>query len=155
MLKLIAPQYPTKALAPLMLEDYRKVMVERRGEEEQFSSEHIVECMKKVIAVDLKQTVHVDKDLQIRAYYAGHVLGAAMFYAKVGDTAMVYTGDYNMTPDRHLGAAQIDRLQLDLLISESTYATTIRDSKYGREREFLKAVWNINTIISQIFLYFY
>lgn len=41
-----------------------------------------------------------------------------MFYAKVGDTAMVYTGDYNMTPDRHLGAAQIDRLQLDLLISE-------------------------------------
>lgn len=40
-------QYPTKALAPLMLEDYRKVMVERRGEEEQFTSEHIVECMKK------------------------------------------------------------------------------------------------------------
>ncbi|CAK9135579.1 unnamed protein product [Ilex paraguariensis] len=24
-------------------------------------------------AVDLKQTVQVDKDLQIRAYYAGHV----------------------------------------------------------------------------------
>lgn len=46
------------------------------------------------------------------------VLGAAMFYAKVGDTAMVYTGDYNMTPDRHLGAAQIDRLRLDLLITE-------------------------------------
>lgn len=40
-------QYPTKALAPLMLEDYRKVMVERRGEEEQFSYDNIVECMKK------------------------------------------------------------------------------------------------------------
>ncbi|KAG6707822.1 hypothetical protein I3842_06G051600 [Carya illinoinensis] len=132
--------YPTKALAPSMLEDYRKVMVERRGEEEQFTSEHIVECMKKVIAVDVKQTVQVDKDLMIRAYYAGHVLGAAMFYTKVGDSAIVYTGDYNMTPDRHLGAAQIDRLQLDLLITESTYATTIRDSKYGREAEFLKAV---------------
>ncbi|KAI3466944.1 hypothetical protein Pfo_023607 [Paulownia fortunei] len=132
--------YPTKALAPLMLEDYRKVMIDRRGEEEQFSSEHIVECMKKVTAVDLKQTVCVDKDLQIRAYYAGHVLGAAMFYAKVGDAAIVYTGDYNMTPDRHLGAAQIDRLQLDLVITESTYATTNRDSKYVREREFLKAV---------------
>ncbi|XP_050130727.1 cleavage and polyadenylation specificity factor subunit 3-II [Malus sylvestris] len=132
--------YPTKALSPIMLEDYRKVMVERRGEEEQFSSHHIAECMKKVIPVDLKQTVQVDKDLQIRAYYAGHVLGAAMFYAKVGDATMVYTGDYNMTPDRHLGAAQIDRLNLDLLISESTYATTIRDSKYAREREFLRAV---------------
>jgi len=41
-----------------------------------------------------------------------------MFYAKVGDAAMVYTGDYNMTADRHLGAAQIDRLQLDLVITE-------------------------------------
>ncbi|KAF7133503.1 hypothetical protein RHSIM_Rhsim09G0089400 [Rhododendron simsii] len=132
--------YPTKALGPLMLEDYRKVMVDRRGEEEQFSSENILQCMRKVTAVDLKQTVQVDKDLQIRAYYAGHVIGAAMFYAKVGDTAMVYTGDYNMTPDRHLGAAQIDRLRLDLLITESTYATTVRDSKYAREREFLKAV---------------
>ncbi|KAL3655340.1 Cleavage and polyadenylation specificity factor subunit 3-II [Castilleja foliolosa] len=132
--------YPTKALAPLMLEDYRKVMVDRRGEAEQFSSEDIVECIKKVTAVDLKQTIQVDKDLQIRAYYAGHVLGAAMFYAKVGDAAMVYTGDYNMTPDRHLGAAQIDKLQLDILITESTYATTYRDSKYVREREFLKAV---------------
>ncbi|GAU20382.1 hypothetical protein TSUD_12010 [Trifolium subterraneum] len=132
--------YPTKALSPLMLEDYRKVMVDRRGEEELFTSEHIAECMKKVIAVDLKQTVQVDEDLQIRAYYAGHVIGAAMFYVKVGDAEMVYTGDYNMTPDRHLGAAQIDRLRLDLLITESTYATTIRDSKYAREREFLKAV---------------
>ncbi|XP_043707112.1 cleavage and polyadenylation specificity factor subunit 3-II isoform X2 [Telopea speciosissima] len=132
--------YPTKALAPLMLEDSRKVMVDRKGEEEQFTYNHIMDCMKKVTAVDLKQTVQVDKDLQIRAYYAGHVLGAAMFYAKVGDSAIVYTGDYNMTPDRHLGAAQIDRLQLDLLITESTYATTVRDSKYGREREFLKAV---------------
>lgn len=134
--------YPTKALAPLMLEDYRKVMVDRRGEQELFSSDDITECMKKVIAVDVKQTVQVDRDLQIRAYYAGHVIGAAMFYAKVGDSTMVYTGDYNMTPDRHLGAAQIDRLKLDLLVTESTYATTIRDSKYAREREFLKAVHN-------------
>ncbi|XP_047048348.1 cleavage and polyadenylation specificity factor subunit 3-II-like [Lolium rigidum] len=132
--------YPTKALAPLMLEDYRKVMVDHRGEEEQYSYQDIQRCMKKVIPVDLKQTIQVDRDLVIRAYYAGHVLGAAMIYAKVGDATMVYTGDYNMTPDRHLGAAQIDRLKLDLLITESTYAKTVRDSKHAREREFLKAV---------------
>jgi integrator complex subunit 11 len=132
--------YPTKALAPFMLEDYRKVTMDQRGQEEQYSYEDILRCMKKVIPLDLKQTVQVDKDLVIRAYYAGHVLGAAMIYAKAGDAAMVYTGDYNMTPDRHLGAAQIDRLKLDLLITESTYAKTIRDSKHAREREFLKAV---------------
>ncbi|KAK6163973.1 hypothetical protein DH2020_000837 [Rehmannia glutinosa] len=125
--------YPTKALAPIMLEDYRKVMVDRRGEKERFSSEDIVEYH----AVDLKTDCSVDKDLRsvhtmqgmccfsIRlcmlfvTVWQHNVLGAAMFYAKVGDAAILYTGDYNMTPDRHLGAAQIDRLQLDLVITEN------------------------------------
>ena len=35
-----------------------------------------------------------------QAYYAGHVLGAAMFMVRVGSQSVVYTGDYNMTPDR-------------------------------------------------------
>ena len=34
-----------------------------------------------------------------------------------------------MTPDRHLGAAWIDKCKPDVIITESTYATTIRDSK--------------------------
>jgi integrator complex subunit 11 len=59
---------------------------------------------------------------------------------KVGSQSVVYTGDYNMTPDRHLGAAWIDKCRPDLLITESTYATTIRDSKRCRERDFLKKV---------------
>lgn len=45
-----------------------------------------------------------------------------------------------MTPDRHLGAAWIDPVKPNILITESTYATTIRDSKRARERDFLKKV---------------
>ena len=63
-----------------------------------------------------------------------------MFHIRVGAQSIVYTGDYNMTPDRHLGAAWIDKCRPDLLITESTYATTIRDSKRCRERDFLKKV---------------
>eukprot|EP00271_Cylindrocystis_brebissonii_P015288 TRINITY_DN37725_c0_g1_i1.p1 TRINITY_DN37725_c0_g1~~TRINITY_DN37725_c0_g1_i1.p1 ORF type:complete len:115 (-),score=26.24 TRINITY_DN37725_c0_g1_i1:85-429(-) len=112
--------YPTKALLPLMLADFRKVMVDRKGEKEVFSTAHISACMKKVTAVDLRQTIQVDGDLEIRAFYAGHVLGAAMFEVKSSSTgaSVVYTGDYNMTPDRHLGACQIDRLEPDVIISE-------------------------------------
>lgn len=82
-----------------------------------------------VTAVSLHQTVHIDAELSIKAYYAGHVLGAAMFHVQAGDESVVYTGDYNMTPDRHLGAAWIDCCRPDLLITESTYATTVRDSR--------------------------
>ncbi|XP_063883149.1 integrator complex subunit 11-like [Scylla paramamosain] len=131
---------PTKALCPVLLEDMRKVAVERKGETNFFTSSMIKDCMKKVITVSLHETVQVDADLEIKAYYAGHVLGAAMFHIRVGQQSLVYTGDYNMTPDRHLGAAWIDKCRPDLLISESTYATTIRDSKRCRERDFLKKV---------------
>jgi len=131
---------PTKAIAPILLEDMRKVAVDRKGEQNFFTSAMIKDCMKKVVAVNLHQVVQVDSELEIKAYYAGHVLGAAMFQVKVGNQSVVYTGDYNMTPDRHLGAAWIDRCRPDLLITESTYATTVRDSKRCRERDFLKKV---------------
>ena len=131
---------PTKAIAPILLEDMRKVAVDKKGEQNFFTSAMIKDCMKKVVAVNLHQVVQVDAELEIKAYYAGHVLGAAMFQVKVGNQSVVYTGDYNMTPDRHLGAAWIDRCRPDLLITESTYATTVRDSKRCRERDFLKKV---------------
>merc|ERR1719220_403006 len=118
----------------------RRVAVDRKGETNFFTSQMIKECMRKCVAVNLHQVIKVDDELEIKAYYAGHVLGAAMFHIRVGEQSLVYTGDYNMTPDRHLGAAWIDKCRPDLLISESTYATTIRDSKRCRERDFLKKI---------------
>ncbi|KJE94421.1 integrator complex subunit 11 [Capsaspora owczarzaki ATCC 30864] len=132
--------HPTKAICPILLEDYRKLTVERKGETNFFTSANIKACMKKVIAVNLHESVRVDDEIEIKAYYAGHVLGAAMFHVRVGSESVVYTGDFNMTPDRHLGAAWIDRCRPDLLITESTYATTIRDSKRNREGEFLRKI---------------
>jgi len=132
--------HPTRAIVPILLEDYRKIAVERKGESNFFTADMIKACLKKVVAVNLHQTVRVDDELEICAYYAGHVIGAAMFHVRVGNASCVYTGDYNMTPDRHLGAASIGRLQPTVLITESTYATTIRDSKRARERNFLKRV---------------
>jgi integrator complex subunit 11 len=63
-----------------------------------------------------------------------------MFYVECNGESVVYTGDYNMTADRHLGAAWIDKLRPDVVLTETTYATTIRDSKRSREREFLRQV---------------
>ena len=70
---------PTKAIAPILLEDMRKVAVDRKGEQNFFTSAMIKDCMKKVVSVNLHQVVQVDSELEIKAYYAGHLLGAAMF----------------------------------------------------------------------------
>lgn len=134
--------YPTKAVCPILLEDFRKISVDRKGETNFFTQQMIKDCMKKVIGVNVHETVWVDDELEIKAYYAGHVLGAAMFYVRVkGQESVLYTGDYNMTPDRHLGSATVDeKVRPSLLITETTYATTIRDSKRMREGNFLKRI---------------
>lgn len=49
-------------------------------------------------------------------------------------------GDFNTAPDRHLGAAWIDRVRPDLMICEATYATTLREPRRARDSAFLSEV---------------
>lgn len=90
--------------------------------------------------MNVNQTIHVTPDLSVRCYYGGHVLGAGMFLVTSGNDSVVYTGDYNMTPDRHLSSAWISKCRPDVLITESTYATMVRGAKKEREDEFLAKV---------------
>lgn len=78
--------------------------------------------------------------MKITPYYAGHVLGAGMFLVEYEGLSVMYTGDYNSYADRHLGAAQAPRLNPNVILTETTYATTIRDTKRDRERKMLKIV---------------
>ena len=46
---------PTMAIAPHLLEDMRKVAVDRKGETNFFTSQMIKDCMRKVVPVNLHQ----------------------------------------------------------------------------------------------------
>lgn len=51
----------------------------------------IDKCMNKVRTIKLHEVIQVDDSISIKAYYAGHVLGAVMFHIQVGDQSVVYT----------------------------------------------------------------
>jgi integrator complex subunit 11 len=51
--------HPTRSIAPILLEDMRKVMVDRKGETNFFTSTDIRNCMQKVIGVDLHEVIKV------------------------------------------------------------------------------------------------
>lgn len=51
--------HPTKAICPILLEDFRKITVDKKGETNFFTSQMIKDCMKKVIPLNLHQTVQV------------------------------------------------------------------------------------------------
>lgn len=130
---------PTRAILPLMLEDLRKVSVEHKREQNFFTKEMIKACCAKISTIELHQTLQL-KDMKITAYYAGHVLGAVMFHIECCGFSALYTGDYNVAADRHLRGAWVERLDANVIITESTYATKFRELKMRREKLFLKKV---------------
>lgn len=62
--------YPTRAIAPLMLEDYHRVLMDRPGSGPLFAKHHIAGCMAKVSLLDLQETVEVGGVWRIRALSA-------------------------------------------------------------------------------------
>ena len=133
---------PTRAIIPVLLEDFRKIVMDglEHTDPQFFSAADIARCLAKTVVLELDRECEAAPGVFVTAHYAGHVLGAAMFTVRVGNQSVLYTGDFNVTPDRHLGAARVPRLAPDVLITESTYAATTRDSKRFREQEFLSRV---------------
>eukprot|EP00835_Amoeboradix_gromovi_P002338 NODE_131_length_18300_cov_0.442668.p1 type:complete len:643 gc:universal NODE_131_length_18300_cov_0.442668:11058-12986(+) len=130
---------PTKAICRILLNDCRKFFNDKKGNYN-YTEAMIERCLSKVQVLDLNQVVQVDDKITIKSYYAGHVLGAVMTLIQVDNVKIVYTGDFNMTSDRHLGQAFIERLYPDVLITESTYGMYTRPPRATREQSFLKKV---------------
>ncbi|KNE60191.1 hypothetical protein AMAG_05610 [Allomyces macrogynus ATCC 38327] len=123
---------PTKAICPLLLKDSQKLMAAKLAVRRALFGTH-----------DHDQRAPDNPplpDMSVKAYYAGHVLGAVMFLVTSGSQSVLYTGDYNMTPDPHLGSAWLDACHPDAVITEATYPTTNRAPRRARGRDFLRKV---------------
>lgn len=131
---------PTRAVAKLMFDDYLKVNSRKAGS--LYNADQIDACLSRVVSMQLHERVQVgEADLFITPYYAGHVLGAVMVMIECGGHSAFYTGDFTMTPDTLLAAANAPiMLRPDVVITEATYATTIRTSKRQRELEVLQKI---------------
>lgn len=132
--------HPTKAVLPILLEDCQKILSMKNRDGQIYKHEDIKKCVDKITPINMNETIEIEKGFTITPYYAGHVIGAAMFYVQVGDQSVVYTGDFSTTSDQHLATASIDTLRPDLMITESTYGSVIRDCRKSKEREFLQSI---------------
>lgn len=121
-----------------MLEDYLKF---DHGRGPLFTYEHLDNCFDRVQGLQLQERAVVRDELALTPFYAGHVLGAAMVLVECRGRSALYTGDFTMVPDHHLSAAWLPLcLQPDVMIVESTYATTIRSSKRQKELELCRKI---------------
>ena len=132
--------HPTKSILPLTLEDFRKIMSDYIGQKSLLLPEQIDNCIKKITTIEVNETKVFHNKIKVTCFYAGHVLGAAMFLIDVDGYTVAYTGDYNTITDRHLYGAYMPKLYPDVLITETTYGDKVRETKRVREREFLKKI---------------
>ncbi|KAI5191901.1 cleavage and polyadenylation specificity factor subunit 3 [Nematocida minor] len=133
--------HPTRAIFRWLLNDYVRVS-NVSSENDLFTEKELAQCYDKIIPIDYGQEIKL-KNITIIAYNAGHVLGAAMFLVKNEDISLLYTGDYSREEDRHLKAAVIPPMAVDILISESTYGVQCHQSKEERESRFISGVSDI------------
>jgi integrator complex subunit 11 len=131
---------PTKAILPITLEDFRRIISDYKGEKSIISSKQITDSMNRVQTIELGEERIINNRIRVTSFYAGHVLGAGIYQIEVDGYKVIYTGDYNTASDRHLGGAYVPKLYPNLLITETTYGDTVRDTKRVREREFLAKI---------------
>lgn len=124
---------PTRAILPYMLKDYIRVSKDTffRGQERD-----VARTMQLVQSLTLNGR-HTVNDVRITSFYAGHVLGAVMFLVEYKGVRVLYTGDYNSAADRHLAALKLPDCRPDIVITETTYATIMKDWKKQREMQFM------------------
>lgn len=133
--------HPTRAVLKLLLGDYLRLlqMKNAKAEDMLYTDSELKSCMDKIELIDYHTTVTIG-ELKFYALNAGHVLGACMYFLKLGGRSILYTGDYSMEDDRHLMAAEIPNENPDLLVVEATYGVQVHASRAEREARFTGTV---------------
>ena len=107
-----------------------------------FSQEDVTESLSRICSV--RFGVEVEEDgIKITPYVAGHIVGAAMFVIEVDGVKVLYTGDFSCEEDRYIMQAEIPPTNVDILISESTFGTSIHPDRNIREQNFREEVKKI------------
>jgi len=133
--------HPTKSIYKLILQDFVKIS-SIQSEHTLFTESDLNNSMAKIETIDFHEQQTVN-GIKFQAFYAGHVLGAAMFQIEIGDVKVVYTGDYSMYDDRHLRGAEIPSESPDILLVESTFGVQQLRPIEQREKDFLEIIHRV------------
>ncbi len=109
---------PTRDLFQVLVADYRRIASERGAWVP--SNESVTEALKHMVFLDYKDRVDVG-NVRITFRDAGHILGSAQIILEAEGKRLVYSGDINPRQSRLHSGADLEEINADILITESTY----------------------------------
>lgn len=83
--------------------------------------------------------INISEKFEISLIDSGHAPGGSQVYLKVDGRGVLYTGDINLRPTRLLPGAELSQNRnVDLLITEATYASVEHPARDGVETRFVE-----------------
>ena len=82
-------------------------------------------------------------DMKIKLFNAGHTPGSAQVLIEAKGKKLLYTGDFNTTDSQLLAGAAMNYGDLDVVITESTYANADHTDRVELEKRFVESVTEV------------
>ncbi|MCD6402945.1 MAG: MBL fold metallo-hydrolase [Candidatus Aenigmarchaeota archaeon] len=126
----------TKRLTRLLLLDSVKI-AKREGYRLGYGKKEVRRTMKMFSNIKYREPIKFSS-IEIIGYDAGHIPGSMGFLVKVDGKNVFFTGDYKDIDTQLLTKADFDELpEIDILITESTYAKREHPDRKRLEHEFI------------------
>ncbi|PIO06329.1 hypothetical protein COT29_01435 [Candidatus Micrarchaeota archaeon CG08_land_8_20_14_0_20_59_11] len=130
--------FPTIPVMNLLLADSEKVALQNRVPLP-YSSQHVKRMNKRLTALSYDSDYQFFDGTTLRFLDAGHILGSAQALIRNKKT-LLYTGDFKTTPTRMHDGAKPPQEDVDVLVTESTYAQRTHPPREELEKQFADAV---------------
>lgn len=128
----------TFELTHLLLRDSIKV-AKFRGLPKHFGKSDLEKMKKHEVRITYGQRIE-NENFSLDIFDAGHIPGSTAPLLEIGNKRILYVCDFNVNPTRLLNGARIDAKDVDVLISESTYAKKEHSPRKETEKKFFETV---------------
>jgi putative mRNA 3-end processing factor len=133
----------SKPLVQMLLNDSIKIS-DNEGVPLPFDKDDVDNVISHFKSVEFGDQFPVGKAKAV-AYDAGHIPGSMMPLVQIGGKGskgknILYTGDFNTQPTRLMKGCEKNLPQVDILITESTYAARAHRDRENEEKRLVKAV---------------
>ncbi len=133
---------PTIELLNVQVADYMRL-----SNPAEIKKEHLEKMSKHFKIIEYRKHFAI-KDVDIELINAGHLVGSCLIKITYKGRSLIYTGDINLQSTKMLEGADLDNLEADTLVSESTYGGN--DDIFQSEKDMARSmVKSINDTIKQ------
>ncbi|MCD6371904.1 MAG: MBL fold metallo-hydrolase [Candidatus Aenigmarchaeota archaeon] len=128
----------SKPLTELLLLDSIKVSREE-GVELPFTKNDVERTISNFKIINYRKGIELFGS-KIRFFDAGHIPGSAQIFLDMGEKTLLYSGDIKLSNTRLLKKADLKLPNVDILITESTYADREHPNRKEQEKEMIRMI---------------